>query len=139
VAWAQWSTTFHGGSTARRVRSAARARARARAVRQRKIAFDPFHVVRLANEAVQEVRRTEARERKGSAEATVFKGSRWALLKAPENLRDEEQVRLSEVAALNAELGSMRSLPAEGRAADALPRGCRGFRSRPRPVAPSPG
>jgi transposase len=66
------------------------------------IAFDPFHVVKLANEAVHNVRRTEARDRKGSTEATVLKGSRWALLKAPENLRPAEQVRLAEVAALNA-------------------------------------
>lgn len=67
-----------------------------------KIAFDPFHVVKLANEAVHDVRRTEARDRKGSTEADVLKGSRWALLKAPENLRPAEKVRLAEVAALNA-------------------------------------
>ena len=69
---------------------------------QAEIAFDPFHVVKLANEAVHDVRRTEARERKGSAEAAVLKGSRWALLKAPESLRAEEHVRLSAVAGLNA-------------------------------------
>ncbi len=69
---------------------------------QAEIAFDPFHVVKLASEAVHDVRRTEARERKGSAEAAVLKGSRWALLKAPENLRDEERVHLSAVAGLNA-------------------------------------
>jgi transposase len=69
---------------------------------QAEIAFDPFHVVKLAGEAVHDVRRTEARERKGTAEAAVLKGSRWALLKAPENLRDEERVRLSAVAGLNA-------------------------------------
>ena len=68
---------------------------------QAEIAFDPFHVVKLASEAVHDVRRTEARERKGTAEAAVLKGSRWALLKAPENLRDEERVRLSAVAGLN--------------------------------------
>jgi transposase len=54
--------------------------ARARAP-QTEIAFEPFHVVKLANEAVRDVRRTEARERKGSTEAAVLKGSRWALLK----------------------------------------------------------
>ena len=57
--------------------------------------------MKLANEAVQGVRRTEARERKGSPEAAVLKGSRWALLKAPEKLRAEEEVRLSAVAGLN--------------------------------------
>lgn len=66
------------------------------------IAFDPFHVVKLANEAVHNVRRTESRERKGSEGAQVLKGSRWALLKAPENLRPEEKLRLSEVARVNA-------------------------------------
>jgi transposase len=65
------------------------------------IAFDPFHVVKLGNEAVHAVRRTEARERKGTPEADVLKGSRWALLKAPENLSDEEQLRLSAVTKLN--------------------------------------
>ncbi len=68
---------------------------------QAEIAFDPFHVVKLANEAVHDVRRTEARERKGTAKAEVLKGSRWALLKAPEKLGAEDQLRLSEVAGLN--------------------------------------
>ncbi len=45
---------------------------------------------------------TEARERKGSAESAVLKGSRWALLKAPENLHAEERVHLSAVAGLKA-------------------------------------
>ncbi len=35
-------------------------------VPEAKICFDPFHVVKLANEACSEVRRTEARERKGT-------------------------------------------------------------------------
>jgi transposase len=76
------------------------AEVRARAPKAR-IAFDPFHVVKLASEAVHEVRRTEARERKGSSEAEVLKDSRWALLKAPEKLRPEEKLKLAEVAALN--------------------------------------
>ena len=66
------------------------------------IAFDPFHVVKLANEAVHDLRRTEARGRKGTPEAAVLKGSRWSLLKAPEDLRPEEQLRLAQVAQINA-------------------------------------
>ena len=65
------------------------------------LAFDPFHVVKLANEAVHDVRRTEARDRKGTVHAEVLKGSRWALLKAPENLRSAERLRLADVARLN--------------------------------------
>jgi transposase len=68
---------------------------------QAEIAFDPFHVVKLANEAVHQVRRTEARERKGTDEANVLKGSRWTLLKAPENLGVNDRVRLAQVALLN--------------------------------------
>jgi transposase len=68
---------------------------------QAEIVFDPFHVVKLATEAVHDVRRTEARQRKGTDEAEVLKGSRWALLKAPENLTRKERLRLSGVAALN--------------------------------------
>ena len=66
-----------------------------------RIAFDPFHVVKLAGEAVHEVRRSEARTRKGSPEATALKGSRWALLKAPESHTDEDRLRLAEVSRLN--------------------------------------
>jgi transposase len=66
-----------------------------------RICFDPFHVVKLANEACSEVRRTEARIRKGTPHAAVLKGSRWTLLRAPEKLMEYEQVRLSEVASLN--------------------------------------
>lgn len=65
------------------------------------ICFDPFHVVQLANEACSEVRRTEARERKGTPHADVLKGARWTLLRAPENLREYEHVRLAEVSKLN--------------------------------------
>ena len=76
------------------------AEVRSRAPKAR-IAFDPFHVVKLASEAVHEVRRTEARERKGSPEADVLKDARWALLKAPENLHPEQKLKLAEVASLN--------------------------------------
>ena len=76
------------------------AEVRARAPNAR-IAFDPFHVVKLASEAVHEVRRSEARTRKGTPEAAVLKGSRWALLKAPENHSDEDRLKLAAVAGLN--------------------------------------
>jgi transposase len=65
------------------------------------IVFDPFHVVKLASEAIHDVRRTEARVRKGTQEAAVLKGSRWALLKASESLTSKEKVRLHDVEALN--------------------------------------
>ena len=69
---------------------------------QAEIAFDPFHVVKLANEALQEVRRNEARQAKGTVGAKFLKGTRWALLKAPEDLSSAEQLRLALVAQVNA-------------------------------------
>lgn len=68
---------------------------------QAEIAFDPFHVVKMANEAVHQVRRTEAREHTNTEAADVLKGARWALLKAPRNRTWKEDVHLADVAQLN--------------------------------------
>jgi transposase len=50
------------------------------------IAFDPFHVVRVAADAVDQVRRDEwnAHERSHTAAGRWVKHTRWALLKAPD-------------------------------------------------------
>ena len=68
------------------------------------IAFDPFHVVKLANAAVDEVRREEVRLHQGTAEGRTIKGTRWTLLKAPAKHSDADRLRLSEVARVNARL-----------------------------------
>ena len=65
------------------------------------IAFDPFHVVKLANAALDDVRREEVRLRKGTIEGRTIKGTRWTLLKAPESHSAQDRVRLSAVAQLN--------------------------------------
>jgi transposase len=65
------------------------------------IAFDPFHVVKLGNEAVQEVRRSEVHDNKDLPAAKILKDARWSLLRASEAATDKDQLRLSEVAALN--------------------------------------
>jgi transposase len=65
------------------------------------IAFDPFHVVKMGNESVQQVRRTEAHDFKGLPAAQVLKGARWSLLKAPESQTSTDRARLSQVAVLN--------------------------------------
>src|SRR5207237_10367033 len=54
------------------------------------LVFDPFHVVKLANEAVDKVRRIQVRALAGAADASALKKTRWILLKAPENLRPDE-------------------------------------------------
>src|SRR3954447_17152294 len=50
------------------------------------VCFDPFHVVRLGQRAVDQVRRDEwnAHERSHTPKGRWIKGTRWSLLKAPE-------------------------------------------------------
>jgi transposase len=63
---------------------------------QATIAIDPFHAVKLVTEALDVVRRktwNELREVDADA-ARTFKGARWALLKRPDNLTDEQGTTL---------------------------------------------
>jgi transposase len=52
---------------------------------QAEVAFDPFHLVRLAQRVVDQVRRDQwnAHERSHTAKGPWIKGTRWSLLKAP--------------------------------------------------------
>jgi transposase len=63
------------------------------------VAFDPFHVVKLANEAVNQVRRADwnAHAKSTTSTGRWLKGVRWALLKAPERLTDRQAAKLAEV------------------------------------------
>ncbi len=63
------------------------------------VCFDPFHVVKLANEAVNDVRRADwnAHGKSTTATGKWLKGARWALLKAPERLTARQQTKLAEV------------------------------------------
>jgi transposase len=70
------------------------------------VAFDPFHVVRLAGDAVDAVRRAEwnaAGKSKSSAGRWV-KHARWSLLKAPERQTPGQLARLGEVQHTNRRL-----------------------------------
>jgi len=67
------------------------------------IVFDHFHVARLATDAVTEVRRTLTRQLDPD-ERTATKGTRWALLKNPENLRASEKAKLELVRKTNKRL-----------------------------------
>jgi transposase len=57
------------------------------------ICFDPFHVVKLATEALEAVRRQvwqSARKLRDQSIAKKFKGARWALLKNPLDLTEDQ-------------------------------------------------
>jgi len=66
--------------------------------------FDRFHVQKLANEALDEVRRQEVRDVAGTESAAAVKKSRWALLKNPWNLSLRQGEKLREVQRLNRRL-----------------------------------
>lgn len=58
------------------------------------VTFDPFHVVKLMNDALAKIRAEEAR-----AFPELLKKSRYLFLKNPENLKPEEEQRLNEIIA----------------------------------------
>jgi transposase len=67
------------------------------------VAFDPFHVCRLASRATDQVRRDEwnAHERSHTPTGRWIKNTRWSLLKAPENQTIDQLARLGEVQQAN--------------------------------------
>ena len=72
------------------------------------LVFDHFHVVKLMNEALTQVRRNLYHELRDVMSRKVLKGSRWVLLKNPENLnleRDEAK-QLQEALRLNEPLAA---------------------------------
>jgi transposase len=67
------------------------------------IVFDRFHVVKLFNDKLSDLRRALYREATDVQHKAVLKGTRWLLLKNPENLDEEkdERRRLKEALKLN--------------------------------------
>ena len=83
----------------------------AKSVRERApqaiVCIDPYHVVQLANQALDEVRRAywnELRSLGDQDAAKRFKDSRWSLLKKPEKLTDEQATTLARIKAAGGEV-----------------------------------
>lgn len=71
------------------------------------LCLDPFHIVKLATDALDEVRRevwNRARRAGDTTGARWLKGARWALWKRPERLTDRQQQKLSQIAKVNERL-----------------------------------
>ena len=67
---------------------------------QATICIDPYHVVQLANQALDEVRRgywNELRQLGDQDAAKRFKDARWSLLKKPEKLTDTQATTLARI------------------------------------------
>ena len=71
--------------------------------------FDRFHVVKLFNEKFSLFRQALQREAEDGLHKKVLQGTRWLLLKNPENLDDErdERKRLEKALALNKPLATV--------------------------------
>ena len=73
-----------------------------------KLVFDHFHVVKLMNEKLSDLRREMYRELTDKMHKQVLKGTRWLLLRNPEHLKQTEKVdekaRLHEALKLNESL-----------------------------------
>ena len=97
-----------------------------------KIVFDHFHVVKLMNDQVTEIRRRLYHEVKDVLQKEALKGARWVLLKTPENLsgkHDEKQrlkvvffffFPLSSVYCMKEDLRQIWAQPDKNTAADVL-------------------
>ena len=63
--------------------------------------LDRFHIVAKVNKALDDVRAAEARRMKGDGYEPVLTKSRWCLLKRPENLTDNQKVKLKDLVRYN--------------------------------------
>jgi transposase len=74
---------------------------------QATLCLDPFHVVALATEALDAVRRdvwNDARRAGDASGARWLKGARWALWKRPERLTERQRAKLASIAVANRRL-----------------------------------
>ena len=71
------------------------------------VCYDPFHLVKLATDALDEIRRevwNDARRQGQTQLAKELKGARFALWKNPGNLTEHQQLKLARVQQLNQRL-----------------------------------
>ncbi len=72
------------------------------------LVFDHFHIIKLYNDGLSDLRRQLHRETQDKLQQHVLKGTRWLLLKGAERLNDEkdESVRLRQALEINEPLAS---------------------------------
>jgi transposase len=59
--------------------------------------LDRFHIMRNMNVAIDEVRRAEATKMKQDGHEPILSNARWCLLKRPENLTENQEIKLKEL------------------------------------------
>lgn len=63
--------------------------------------LDRFHIMCHMNKAIDKVRATEAKSLKAEGKEPVLTGSRWCLLKRPENRTEKQTTKLQELLSIN--------------------------------------
>lgn len=63
--------------------------------------LDRFHIMSNMGKAIDKVRAQEVRALKAKGKAPVLTGTRWCLLKRPENLTEKQEVKLKELLSCN--------------------------------------
>ncbi len=69
--------------------------------------LDRFHIMAHMNKAIDKVRATEVKELKAKGKKPMLTATRWCLLKRPENLTENQEVKLKELVSCN--LKTMRA------------------------------
>lgn len=64
------------------------------------VSFDPFHIIKNVNDAIDEVRRSLCKEMEKD-EKKVIKGIRYLLLRGEENLNDDKRAELDKILEIN--------------------------------------
>ena len=63
--------------------------------------LDRFHIMSHMNKAIDKVRATEFKALKTKGKQAILTGSRWCLLKRPENCNEKQAIKLKELVAIN--------------------------------------
>ncbi len=63
--------------------------------------LDRFHIMSHMNKAIDKVRATEFKALKARGKQAILTGSRWCLLKRPENCTEKQAVKLKELVSIN--------------------------------------
>jgi hypothetical protein len=109
------------------------------------ICFDPYHVVQLANRALDDVRRAywnELRQVGDRQAARRFEDARWSLLKKPEKLTDKQAATLRRLKAAGGEVWRGYTLKEATRGSSSTPSPSRTSSSSStysRPASPAAG
>jgi len=63
--------------------------------------LDRFHIAQKLSEAIDKVRASETKSLVAKGKEVILKHSRWALLKRPENLTDNQKIKLKDLLSCN--------------------------------------